>query len=180
MLIPLWKGSYERSDGFHPLQTDWPGVREHVTQWVSEIRQSVDYLQSRDDIAGEAIGYQGISNGAIWAPIFMAQEPRIKVGLLLLGGFLVSSQRATAMPPEIDGFNYASRTKAPVLMLNSRHDAIFPYETAQLPLYRLLGAAPDQKRHLVFPGGHSTFGWTNEYIKEGLDWLDRWLGPPAR
>jgi fermentation-respiration switch protein FrsA (DUF1100 family) len=84
------------------------------------------------------------------------------------------------MPPEIDGLNYASRVTAPVLMLNGRNDAIFPYETAQVPLHRLLGTAPDKKRHLTFPGGHSSFGWTNEMIKEGLDWLDRWLGPPAR
>jgi hypothetical protein len=29
-------------------------------------------------------------------------------------------------------------------------------------------------------GGHSSFGWTDELIRESLDWLDRWLGPPAR
>ena len=35
---------------------------------------------------------------------------------------------------------------------DGRHDAIFPYETSQQPLLRLLGTPPDQKRHLVFPG----------------------------
>jgi hypothetical protein len=55
-----------------------------------------------------------------------------------------------------------------------------PYEPSQVPLFRVLGTPPDQKRHLVFPGGHSSFGWTNELIKEGLDWLDRWFGPPVR
>ena len=88
--------------------------------------------------------------------------------------------REAPMPPEIAGLNYASRVKVPVLMMNGRHDAIFPYETSQQPLLRLLGTPPDQKRHLVFPGGHSSFGWTNELIKEGLDWLDRWFGPPVR
>ena len=140
----------------------------------------MDYLQSRDDVARDAIAYQGISNGAVWAPIFMALEPRIKTGILLLGGFLVMQLREGTMPPEIDGFNYASRVKAPVLMMNGRHDAIFPYETSQLPLLRQLGTPDDQKRHLVFPGGHSSSNWTNELIKEGLDWLDRRLGPPAR
>ncbi len=180
VLIPIWKGSYERSDGFHPLQTEWPSYRDHVIEWVSELRQSVDYLQSRTDVAGNAIGYQGISNGAIWAPVYMALEPRITTGILLLGGLLVAPLHETPMPPEIDGFNYAPRVTAPVLMMNGRHDAIFPYETAQVPLFRVLGTAPDRKRHLVFPGGHSSFGWTNEMIKEGLDWLDRWFGPPAR
>lgn len=180
VMLPIWKGSYERSDGFHPLQTEWPSYRDHVIQWVSELRQSITYLQSRNDVAPDAIAYQGISNGAIWAPIFMALEPRLRTGLILLGGLLVISIHDTPMPPEIDGLNYASRVTAPVLMLNGRNDAIFPYETAQVPLHRLLGTAPDKKRHLTFPGGHSSFGWTNEMIKEGLDWLDRWLGPPAR
>jgi eukaryotic-like serine/threonine-protein kinase len=180
VMIPIWKGSYERSDGFHPLQTEWPSYREHLIQWVSEVRHSVDYLQSRADVAGEAIAYQGISNGAIWAPIYMALEPRIKTGILLMGGLLVMQLRATDGPPEIDAINYAPRVKAPVLMMNGRHDAIFPYEPSQVPLFRLLGTPPDQKRHLVFPGGHSSFGWNNELIKEGLDWLDRWFGPPAR
>jgi formylglycine-generating enzyme required for sulfatase activity/dienelactone hydrolase len=178
VLIPIWKGSYERSDGFHPLQTDWPSYREHVVQWVSELHQSIDYLQGRDDIADEAIGYQGISNGAVWAPIFMALEPRIKTGIILLGGLLTISIHETPMPPEIDGLNYAPHVHAPVLMMNGRHDAIFPYETSQLPLLRTLGTQDADKRHLVFPGGHSSFGWSNELIKEGLDWLDQRFGPP--
>src|SRR5688500_20351062 len=33
VMIPIWKGSYERSDGFHPLQSEWPSYREHVSQW---------------------------------------------------------------------------------------------------------------------------------------------------
>jgi predicted esterase len=180
VMIPIWKGSYERSDGFHPLQTEWPSFREHVIQWVAELQQSLDYLQSRSDVARDAIAYQGISNGAVWAPIFMALEPRIKTGIILLGGFLVMTSRSTPAPPEIDGFNYAPRVTAPIVMMNGRHDAIFPYETSQLPLFRLLGTPPDQKRHLVFPGGHSSFNWTNEMIKEGLDWLDRQFGPPVR
>ncbi len=179
-MMPIWKGSYERSDGFHPLQTEWPAYREHVIQCVTELQQSVDYLHTRADLASQEIGFQGISHGAIWAPIFLALEPRIKTGILLLGGLLVMQLREASMPPEIDGLNYASRVKVPVLMMNGRHDAIFPYETSQQPLLSLLGTPPDQKRHLVFPGGHSSFGWTNELIKEGLDWFDRWFGPPVR
>jgi cephalosporin-C deacetylase-like acetyl esterase len=180
VMLPLWKGSYERSDGFHPLQTPWPSYREHVTQWVSELRQSVDYLHSRDDVAREAIAFQGISNGVVWAPLFMALEPRVKTGILLLGGLLVMPVHDSPMPPEIDAINYAPRVTAPVLMLSGRNDALFPYETSQVPLHRQLGTAPDMKRHVTFAGGHSSFGWTNELIRESLDWLDRRFGPPAR
>jgi formylglycine-generating enzyme required for sulfatase activity/dienelactone hydrolase len=179
-IVPIWKGSYERSDGFHPLQTEWPSYREHVIQWVSELRQSINYLETRDDVARERIAYQGISNGAIWAPVFLALEPRFKTALLQLGGLLVTAFHETPMPAEIDGLNYAPRVTQPVLMLNGRSDAIFPYETAQLSLFRLLGTPPQNKQHLTFPGGHSSFGWQNELIKESLNWLDRWLGPVAK
>jgi cephalosporin-C deacetylase-like acetyl esterase len=179
VLIPIWKGSYERSDGFHPLQTEWPSYREHVIQWVAELHQSVDYLQSRDDVRDDAIGYQGISNGVIWAPIFMALEPRIKAGIFLLGGVLPAPLHKDPMPPEIDGFHYAPRVTAPVLMVNGEHDALFPYETAQLPLLNQLGTTRDRKRHLTFPGGHSSFGFFDEMIKNSLDWLDRWFGAPT-
>jgi len=178
--MPIWKGSYERSDGFHPLQTEWPSYREHVIQWVSELRQSVNYLQSREDIASEKIAYQGISNGAIWAPIFLTLEPRLKTALIDLGGLLVMPIHETPMPPEIDGFHYAPRVTVPVLMLNGRSDALFPYESSQVPLFRLLGTPAANKQHLTYPGGHSSFGWANELIKESLNWLDRWFGPPAK
>jgi len=180
VLIPIWKGSYERSDGFQPLETEWPSYREHVIQWVSEIRQSIDYLQSRDDVRRDAIAYQGSSNGAIWAPIFMALEPRIKTAIVLFGGLLTIRLHETPMPPEIDALNYAPRAKQPVLMMNGRHDAIFAYETSQRPLFNLFGTAAADKRHLVFPGGHSSFGWTNDLIKEGLDWLDNRFGQVTR
>jgi formylglycine-generating enzyme required for sulfatase activity/predicted esterase len=180
VMMPIWKGSYERSDGFHPLQTEWPSYREHVIQWVSELRQSVNYLQSREDIASEKIAYQGISNGAIWAPIFLTLEPRLKTALIDLGGLLVMPIHETPMPPEIDGFHYAPRVTVPVLMLNGRSDALFPYESSQVPLFRLLGTPAANKQHLTYPGGHSSFGWANELIKESLNWLDRWFGPPAK
>jgi predicted esterase len=146
-------------------------------QWMSEVRQSINYLETRADVARDKIAYQGISNGAIWAPLFLSLEPRLKTGLLHLGGLLVIPIHDTPMPPEIDGLNYAPHVKQPVLMLNGRSDAIFPYENAQVPLFRLLGTPPGNKQHLTFPGGHSSFGWQDELIKESLNWLDRWLGP---
>ena len=179
VMIPIWKGSYERSDGFHPLQTEWPSYREHVIQWVSELRQSVDYLQSRDDMADEAIAYEGVSNGAIWAPDLHGpraapQDRRPH--------FRRSADDPTPQHTDAAGNRRvqlrAARHAAGAD--NGRHDAIFPWETAQVPLYRLFGAAPADKTHLVFPGGHSSFGWMDELIKEALDWLDRRFGPVAR
>ncbi len=48
--------------------------------------------------------------------------------------------------------------------------------TAQLPLFRLLGAPEADKRHARLEGGHIPSD-RNEIIRETLDWLDRYLGP---
>lgn len=124
-----------------------------------------------------AIGYQGISFGTVWGPVFLAMEPRLRSGILLLGGLIAHQSTREPQPPEIEGFNHAPRVKVPVLMMSGRYDPIFPYETAQVPLFRILGSPPDQKRHLTFPAGHSSYGWRDQLDREGLDWLDRHFGP---
>jgi dienelactone hydrolase len=177
VLIPIWKGSYERQDGFHPFESDRVAYREHAIAWVTELRQSVDYLQSRQDMNPNAIGYQGISFGTVWGPLFLAMEPRLKSGILLMGGLIAQQSTRDPQPPEIEGFNHAPRVKVPVLMMSGRYDPIFPYETSQVPLFRALGSPPDQKRHLTFPAGHSSYGWRDQLDREGLDWLDRCFGP---
>ena len=50
---------------------------------------------------------------------------------------------------------------------------------AQRPLFAMLGAPADQKRHARLAGGHIP---TNrlDIIREVLDWLDRQLGPVER
>jgi DNA-binding winged helix-turn-helix (wHTH) protein len=41
--------------------------------------------------------------------------------------------------PELNPANYAPRVRTPTLMINGRWDSVLPYETAQRPLFRLLG-----------------------------------------
>jgi hypothetical protein len=60
-------------------------------------------------------------------------------------------------------------------MLNGRYDSMFPVETNQLVLFRLLGSPEKDKRHTAFESGH--IPPIREVIKESLDWLDRYLGP---
>ena len=67
----------------------------------------------------------------------------------------------------------------PVLMLNTRHDTIEPVESAQLPMFRLLGTRPEEKRQVLWDGSHGVAP-TNPYRKEVLDWLDRFLGIPQQ
>ena len=61
-------------------------------------------------------------------------------------------------------------------MVNGRDDFAFPLETAQRPLFRLLGPDLQHKRHAIFDGGHIPL-LLHSMIKEILDWFDRYLGP---
>jgi predicted esterase len=102
--------------------------------------------------------------------IIPAVEGRLKAAILWSGG--LASGRAR---PEVDQINFVSRVKIPVLMLNGRHDAIEPYAAAQLSMFRLLGTPEADKRHVVYESGHRLP--QNEFVKETLNWLDRYLGP---
>jgi formylglycine-generating enzyme required for sulfatase activity/dienelactone hydrolase len=178
VLIPVWKGMYERSDGYDESRADRRGYyREHILQWVSELRQSLEFLRTRPEIDHERIGFHGASLGAMWAPVFLALEPRLKTGILLMGGLIGPLQIPDTLPPEMNPATFAPRANVPVLMLNGRDDLIFIYETAQVPLFKLLGSPANKKKHKIYPGGHSVFGWYDEMVRDTLEWLDEQFGP---
>jgi len=79
------------------------------------------------------------------------------------------------IPAEVDALHFAPRSRAPTLMVNGRHDFIFPLEGSQVPLFRMLGTPEKDKRHLVVEGGHSPLN--QQVVREALAWLDRYLGP---
>ena len=62
------------------------GYRDHMIMWAKDVGRSVDYLESRPDIAKDKIGYIGFSWGAELAPLFLAVEPRISLGLIYSAG----------------------------------------------------------------------------------------------
>lgn len=90
----------------------------------------------------------------------------------MLGGLNESSKAR----PEVDLINYVSRVKIPILMLNGEYDSSLPFEMAVKPLYDLLRTPEKDKLLKVYKTDH--FIPLNEGIKEILNWLDRYLGPP--
>jgi hypothetical protein len=62
-------------------------------------------------------------------------------------------------------------------MLNGRYDFIFPVETSQNQLFRLIGTPEKDKRHVVYDTSHNVFTSRGQTIREVLDWLERYLGP---
>jgi dienelactone hydrolase len=171
VMHPIYKGTYERTlGGNFAAYSSQPGVlRDLALQWHEDLGRSIDYLETRPELDRQKLGYHGISIGASHGPRFMALEPRLKVGVLLWGGipFLV--------PAEVNSLHFAQRSRAPALMVNGRFDQLFPFETSQIPLFRLLGAAAKDKRHFVVDAGHAAFN--KEVVREVLGWLDRYLGP---
>ena len=174
LLVPIWKGSYER---FANIEADRDFYRERSPQWVSEMRRSVDFLYTRSEIDKDHIGYFGLSLGANWGPILLALEPRISAAVFLAGGLEGALDDGDYLTPEYDGATYAPRVKAAVLMINGREDIRFPYETSQVPLFKLLGSPSDKKAHKTYPGGHSTLGWFDLMSRDTHDWFDRQFGP---
>jgi serine/threonine protein kinase len=125
---------------------------------------------TREDIDADRIAYYGLSWGGAMGAILPAIEPRIRANILYVAG--MNFQRAL---PEADQINYVTRVRQPTLILNGELDFFFPVETSQRPLFELLGTPPENKKRLIFPGGHSVP--RPEMMKQSLQWLDQYLGP---
>jgi poly(3-hydroxybutyrate) depolymerase len=185
VLYPIYTGTYERRINSPTLRETWdelvqPGGaclpvgpnagRDLVVQWAKDIQRAIDYLETRKDIDSHRVAYYGLSLGAVWGPVMTTVEPRFKASVLVAGGLPFER-----LPSEIEPLNFAPRVQIPTLMLNGRDDFMFPVNSSQLPLFRLLGVPEPQKRHVLFDSGHVPP--MNSVMKESLDWLDRYLGP---
>ncbi|MFC2142652.1 protein kinase [Acidobacteriota bacterium] len=176
-LYPVYKGTMERSNS-QLLQlmfgTDFSShlYTEYLIQLGKDFRRCVDYLEARQDIDSTKLAYYGMSWGAVMAPIITAIEERLKASILLAGGF-----QTNGIPPraEANEINYITRVKVPTLMLNGRYDSLFPLEAAIIPMYDMLGTPDEHKALKLYDTDH--IPPKNEFIKETLAWLDKYLGP---
>jgi hypothetical protein len=101
----------------------------------------------------------------------LAVEPRLAAAIVAAGGF----DPWVRPRPEVDLPNYAPRVRLRVLMLNGRYDLVVPLESSARPMFELLGTSPDNKVLRVYDSDHAIP--RNEFIRESLAWLDRYLGP---
>ncbi len=171
LIVPLYKGTYERRLE-RILPPDGIQSRNLYVHESQDMRRAIDYLHTRDDIDTAKLAYVGLSWGAQMGSVMVATESRLKTGIFLLGGICACKRH-----PASDPANFAPRVTIPILMLNGREDSIFPLETAQKPLFDLLGTPPGDKQHILFPGEHS-IAWEcrEQYHKAIVDWLDQYLG----
>jgi dienelactone hydrolase len=138
---------------------------------VKDFRRTIDYLASRQDIASDKVGYFGVSWGGEVGVVALAVEPRVKAAVLDIGGVWMNGRAL----PEADALNYLPRVHTPTLMLNGRYDIVFPYETSQLPFFRLLGTPAADKKHFVYSASHDVP--MQDVVRESLAWFDKYLGP---
>ena len=171
-LFPVYKGTFERgNDALAEIHIGENSHRytEFFIKVVKDFRRSVDYLETRPDIDCQKLAFLGWSWGGQFGAIIPAIEDRLKVSVLNGGGM------AGLARPEVNEINYVSRVKIPTLMLNGRYDMTCPYELAIKPMFDLLGTPPEEKELKLYDTDHIVP--TNEFIKETLRWLDKYLGP---
>jgi dienelactone hydrolase len=176
VLYPVYKGTFERgSDALVALMygdQNSHQLTELIIKQVRDLKRCIDYLETRQDIDSRKLAYYGMSWGAAFGAIIPAVEDRFKASVLL-GGALDGCCR-----PEVRDLNYVRRVKTPTLMLNGRYDTLCPYETRAKPMFDLLGTPAEHKALKLYETDH--IPPRNEYIKETLAWLDRYLGPVSK
>ena len=174
LMFPIYQGTYERSYGQY---LDWFKEPYATADWIihvcQDMRRSIDYLETRDDIDKEEIAYYGVSVGGVWGPMALAVEDRFKTGILVSGG-LPNDARVSATTPAIDPLHHAPRVKVPVLMINGKED---PIAVSQRPMYDFLGTPEEHKHHQVYPDGSLLSSNGDDFRKRVVGWLDRYLGP---
>lgn len=171
LVIPILKGQWERSDGLRTWRSNESlEYADYLIKWTKDFRRTIDYLETREDIDPNKIGFMGTSWGAFNFPIIGAVEPRLKMSLCVIGGLSMTPAR-----PEVDQISFIHRTKQPTLWLAGEFDPIFPYVESSQIAFNLLGTESSNKRFVQYPTGHNIP--THSLINESLDWLDKYLGP---
>ena len=112
VLYPIYKGTYERKDGQEVRGGRTHQYTEWLIKWTKDFSRSIDYLETRSDIDTSKIGFYGHSWGGDLGGIIPAVEDRLKVNILIVGGF------GTRRYPEADQINYVPRIQIPTLMIN--------------------------------------------------------------
>ena len=166
LLYPVYKGTYERG---MPAEIGEHARRELRIAWSRDLGRAIDWLETRPDIDRARLAYWGVSVGGDAGVALSALEPRLRVSILQGTGIWGDDT------PDSDSYDHAPRLRIPVLMLNGRYDFATPLDTAQRPLFDLLGSAPGDKRHAVFETGHALP--LSDVSRELLPFLDRHLGP---
>jgi pimeloyl-ACP methyl ester carboxylesterase len=166
--FPIYKGTFSRRVGGASRRPDFNTAeyRDNAIDTVKDLRRTIDYLETRQDIDSRGLVFFGYSWGGVNGPLALANEPRLRSAIIDIG--MLPEMRGV---PEVDPFNALPRVRQPTLMLSGEFDPMIPVANAER-YFALLGAAQKEKRHRIVVGGH--FIPRQVLIRETLDWLDKY------
>ncbi|MCA9130124.1 MAG: protein kinase [Planctomycetales bacterium] len=132
---PVYNQTFERNQGF--VLKDLTGLRgrDEITRIVRDLRRSVDYLETRQDVDSQRLAYFGISWGGTFGPLYCVMEPRFKAAVLCAAGYPAVS----GLRDEFHPGNFVPHMSTPVLVINGALDPTHPYESNQKPFFEALG-----------------------------------------
>lgn len=154
-------------------------TRNIITQTVFDLRRSIDFLETREDVDHERIGFFGISLGGVIGTIFCGVDQRVKVPVIALAGGNLSlmfgidafSEDTKDFFSIIDPINFVEQiTPRPFLMINSENDEIIAPLTSKL----LFKKAGDPKEIIWYPSKHRDLPIQEAY-PESIKWLQKHL-----
>lgn len=153
---------------YQPPEAASVGFRKQMINWITDLRRGVDYLETRDDLDKEQVGFLGISNGANLGLALTAIETRYKSLAFVSAGLETEFRIRIA---ETSPINFASQVRGQKIFVNGRYDETFPYNTDAKPLFELVR---DPKKVVIYDGGHIP---TAEFYVPVLNaWFDETLG----
>ena len=170
--FPVYQGTFERRDDrYLDIYYGQPShaYSEYVTQLVKDLRRTVDYLETRDDVDDQRLAYYGMSWGAEIGGVILAVEERMRIAIVMGGGII------NAGLPEVNELNYLPHVTVPVLMMNGRYDSLISYESAVLPMFEMIATPAEHKVIKSYPTDHIPS--KVDYVTETLNWLDKYFGP---
>ena len=148
-----------------PLPQGMAGARENSRleqEAVKEVRRAVDYLQSRDDVDDDQIGYVGWSAGARMGALISGVEHRIKAFDLIAGGGAPVSEYVKYAPADLqeeletilektDPIHFVGLAKpSELLFQDGRQDEV----VSEAALKGLAGAGSEPKEVRWYESGH--------------------------
>ncbi len=170
VLYPVYQNTYERTE--RDVLPSAAQDLELTVEQFKDLARSIDYLATRTDIDTTRMAYLGVSMGAAQGVINATLlQHRLRTAVLLDGGFFLDQPA-----PGADQADFAPRLTIPVLMVNGRYDFSFPLDQSQLPLFRMLGTPPADKRHVLLDTPHDVSARPAELHAAVLAWLDSYLG----
>lgn len=168
------KGYLERPfpANYNPPENSTIEFRKQMVNWITDLRRGIDYLESREDIDKQRLGFLGISNGANVGLVLTAIETRYKSLAFISAGLEKEFRTRIA---EANPINFASQIRTQKLVVNGRFDETFPYNTDAKPLFKLLR---EPKNVVLYQGGH--IPTPDFYVPTTNNWFDETLGTVNR